>query len=68
MGGVGTGINLERAMKLGDRRWSHHYKDHVDSSYLHYLQRKQMEVGYTFNYDANLNNITIEKGSITVLS
>jgi riboflavin synthase len=44
----GDYINLERAMKLGDR---------LDG---HIVQ------GHTFSYDASLNNITIEKGSITV--
>ena len=60
-------VNIERAMKLGDRLDGHIVQGHVyqiavcteiienDGSWI-----------FTFSYDSNANNITIEKGSITV--
>lgn len=60
-------VNLERAMKLGDRLDGHIVQGHVDQT----AQCKNIENQdgswiFTFEYDATLNNITIEKGSITV--
>jgi riboflavin synthase len=60
-------INLERAMKLGDRLDGHIVQGHVDQIG---ICKSIEEAGgswyYTFEYDENLNNLTIEKGSITV--
>ena len=60
-------INLERAMKLGDRLDGHIVQGHVDQVG---ICKEIIEANgswyYTFQYDENLNNITIEKGSITV--
>jgi riboflavin synthase len=60
-------INLERAMKLGDRLDGHIVQGHVDQIG---ICKSVIEANgswyYTFEYDATLNNITIEKGSITV--
>jgi riboflavin synthase len=60
-------INIERAMKIGDRLDGHIVQGHVDQT------AKCIEISeengswlYTFDYDKNHNNITIEKGSITV--
>ncbi|WP_053972063.1 riboflavin synthase [Mangrovimonas sp. ST2L15] len=63
----GDYVNLERAMKLGDRLDGHIVQGHVDQT----AQCKNIENQdgswiFTFEYDATLNNITIEKGSITV--
>ena len=60
-------VNLERAMKLGDRLDGHIVQGHVDQIG---ICKKVTETNgswhYTFEYDADLKNITIEKGSITV--
>lgn len=64
---VGKVVNLERAMKLGDRLDGHLVQGHVDQV------GKCLEVAdesgswrYTFGFDPDLGNLVIEKGSITV--
>lgn len=60
-------INLERAMKLGDRLDGHIVQGHVDQiGICKSIEETNGSWKYTFQYDASLNNITIEKGSITV--
>jgi len=60
-------INLERAMKLGDRLDGHIVQGHVDqTAKCVFVETQNGSWVYTFEYDASLNNITIEKGSITV--
>ena len=60
-------VNLERAMKLGDRLDGHIVQGHVDQTGTCIaIQETNGSWLYTFEYDAKLNNITIEKGSITV--
>jgi riboflavin synthase len=64
---VGDRVNLERAMKLGDRLDGHIVQGHVDQTGTCVVAKEaQGSWLYTFEYDATLNNITIEKGSITV--
>ena len=64
---VGDAINLERAMKLGDRLDGHIVQGHVDQiGTCTDIQEVNGSWYYTFEYDETLNNITIEKGSITV--
>ncbi|MEQ3663830.1 MULTISPECIES: riboflavin synthase [unclassified Olleya] len=60
-------VNIERAMKLGDRLDGHIVQGHVDQTAL-CIEAKETNGSwlYTFKYDPELNNITIEKGSITV--
>ena len=60
-------VNLERAMKLGDRLDGHIVQGHVDQIG-NCIVAKETNGSwyYTFEYDAALENITIEKGSITV--
>lgn len=64
---IGDVINLERAMKLGDRLDGHIVQGHVDQT-AECINIKETNGSwlYTFKYDSLLNNITIEKGSITV--
>ena len=64
---IGDAINLERAMKLGDRLDGHIVQGHVDQTGT-CIAAEQTDGSwlYTFEYDPTLNNITIEKGSITV--
>lgn len=60
-------VNLERAMKLGDRLDGHIVQGHVDQTAVcTSIKEENGSWVFTFKYDASLNNITIEKGSITV--
>ena len=64
---VGDVINLERAMKLGDRLDGHIVQGHVDQTGVcTSIEEANGSWIFTFQYDASLTNITIEKGSITV--
>ncbi len=60
-------INLERAMKLGDRLDGHIVQGHIDQIG---TCKSVIETDgswlFTFEYNAIYKNITIEKGSITV--
>jgi len=64
---VGDSVNLERAMKLGDRLDGHIVQGHVDQTGT-CIEAEETNGSwhYTFEYDQTLNNLTIEKGSITV--
>lgn len=63
----GDSVNLERAMKLGDRLDGHIVQGHVDQiGTCIATNETNGSWSYTFQYDDALNNITIEKGSITV--
>jgi riboflavin synthase len=64
---IGDKVNIERAMKLGDRLDGHMVQGHVDQTAVcSSIQEKSGSWEFTFEYDSALNNITIEKGSITV--
>jgi riboflavin synthase len=64
---IGAAVNLERAMKLGDRLDGHIVQGHVDQiGICKAIKEANGSWYYTFEYDPNLNNLTIEKGSITV--
>lgn len=64
---IGGIVNLERGMKLGDRLDGHIVQGHVDQTGTCIdIQDAEGSTYYTFEYDSSLNNITIEKGSITV--
>ena len=64
---VGHIVNLERGMKVGDRLDGHIVQGHVDQiATCKAVAETDGSWKYTFNYDSSLNNITIEKGSITV--
>jgi riboflavin synthase len=64
---VNDKVNLERAMKLGDRLDGHIVQGHVDqTATCTKITEENGSWVFTFNYDTSLNNITIEKGSITV--
>ena len=64
---IGDEINLERAMKLGDRLDGHIVQGHVDQKgNCTSFEETNGSWYFTFEYDPSLNNITIEKGSITV--
>ncbi len=64
---VGGLVNLERAMKLGDRLDGHMVQGHVDQT-ARCIEAKTQDGSwfYTFEYDKSPDHITIEKGSITI--
>ncbi|MEC8683318.1 MAG: riboflavin synthase [Bacteroidota bacterium] len=60
-------VNLERAMILGSRLDGHIVQGHVDQTAT--CINKENKDGswiFTFSYNLDLNNVTIEKGSITI--
>ena len=60
-------LNLERAIKLGDRLDGHMVQGHVDQTGTCMgITDANGSWVFTFAYDPALSNITIEKGSITV--
>lgn len=64
---IGDKVNLERAMVLGDRLDGHIVQGHVDQTAI--CTKVTEEKGswmFTFKYDDLKENMTIEKGSITV--
>jgi riboflavin synthase len=64
---VGDKINLERAMVLGSRLDGHIVQGHVDQTgKCIAVAEKDGSWFFTFEYDTAHNNVTIEKGSITV--
>ncbi|WP_372757054.1 riboflavin synthase [Mariniflexile sp.] len=64
---IGSKVNLERAMKLGERLDGHIVQGHVDQTAVcTNIEEANGSWVFTFNYDTAFNNITIEKGSITI--
>tara|TARA_B100001063_G_C16733586_1_gene540706 strand:+ start:37 stop:621 length:585 start_codon:yes stop_codon:yes gene_type:complete len=64
---VGSIINVERGLKLGDRLDGHIVQGHIDQVGK-CIGVKSLNGSwlFDFDYDPILNNITIEKGSVTV--
>lgn len=64
---VGDPVNLERGMKLGDRLDGHIVQGHVDQTAIcKSVTETNGSWEYNFEYNPELQNITIEKGSITI--
>ena len=64
---VNHSVNLERAMILGTRLDGHIVQGHVDqTAKCINIEQKDGSWVFTFEYDSVLNNVTIEKGSITI--
>lgn len=64
---VGQLINLERAMILGSRLDGHIVQGHVDQTGVcSGLKEEDGSWVFTFTYDPDKSNVTIEKGSITI--
>ena len=63
----GDRVNLERGMQLGARLDGHIVQGHVDQTAV-CVSKQSLEGSsyFRFRYDAGLQNVTIEKGSITV--
>jgi len=63
----GDFVNLERGMQLGARLDGHIVQGHVDqTARCINIEKQNGSTIFTFQYDAILGNITIEKGSITI--
>ncbi len=63
----GDMVNLERGLKLGDRLDGHMVQGHVDQvGICTEIKTEQGSWIYSFEYDASIGNVTIEKGSVTV--
>tara|TARA_B100001540_G_scaffold64000_1_gene57522 strand:- start:1627 stop:2208 length:582 start_codon:yes stop_codon:yes gene_type:complete len=63
---IGDKINIERAMKLGDRLDGHMVQGHVDQvAKCSNIKEENGSFIFTFNYESS-NNITVRKGSICV--
>lgn len=64
---LGSLINLERAMKLGDRLDGHMVQGHIDQTArcVENITKDGSWI-FTFDYDKQSDHITIEKGSITI--
>lgn len=64
---VGDQINLERAMKMNARLDGHIVQGHVDQvAICTQIEDQEGSTYYTFSYEPTFENITIEKGSISV--
>lgn len=64
---LGEAVNLELAMVLGSRLDGHIVQGHVDQTGVcNAIAQKEGSHIFTFTYDASNNNVTIEKGSITI--
>jgi len=64
---VGSLVNLERCLRVGDRLDGHIVQGHVDQTAV-CVDVKEADGSwmFTFEYDASKNNITVEKGSICI--
>ncbi|RMA66047.1 riboflavin synthase [Ulvibacter antarcticus] len=64
---VGSKVNLERAMKLGDRLDGHMVQGHIDEvGVCKKIEDCDGSWSYTFSYQSEQGNTTVEKGSITI--
>jgi len=63
----GYEVNLERSMSMGERLDGHIVQGHVDQT-AECIKVEELDGSwkYTFEYDKSKNNITVEKGSISV--
>ena len=60
-------VNLERCMPANGRFDGHIVQGHVDQTAI-CVERKELNGSwlFTFKYDANKGNLTVEKGSVTI--
>lgn len=64
---IGSEVNLERCMKLGDRLDGHIVQGHVDQTgTVTKVEPLDGSWKFHFEYNPSLSNITVEKGSITI--
>jgi len=64
---INDSVNLERAMKLGERLDGHIVQGHVDQvATCTSIVEENGSWIFSFEYDISKGNVTIEKGSITI--
>ncbi len=64
---IGSKVNLERSLKLGDRLGGHIVNGHVDGvGKLESIQRRGKSIELWFSLPKGLSTYVVEKGSITV--
>jgi len=64
---IGSVVNLERSMKLGERLDGHIVQGHVDqTATCSQIKTEDGSTYFTFQYDKKYKNVTIEKGSVTI--
>lgn len=64
---IGSLVNLERCMLMGGRLDGHIVQGHVDqTATCTAVEDANGSWIYTFEYDASMGNVTIEKGSVSV--
>ena len=64
---ISDNVNLERGMKLGDRLDGHIVQGHVDeTATCKSISNENGSTIFTFSYNEKSDNVTIEKGSITI--
>jgi len=64
---IGSKVNLERSMKMDSLLDGHLVQGHVDQTAVcKEVREAEGSWYYVFEYDPNLGNITVEKGSVSV--
>ncbi len=64
---VGTQVNLERALRMGDRLGGHFVTGHVDcTGVIAYLRSAGESLELAVDYDRKYDALVIEKGSVAV--
>lgn len=64
---VGSVVNLERCMQMNGRLDGHIVQGHVDQTgTIASIEEKDGSWFFKINYDTNLGNVTVEKGSVCV--
>jgi riboflavin synthase len=64
---TGSKINLERALKVGDRLGGHFVTGHIDcTGIVDYVRKAGESLELAIKYDANNDRLVIEKGSIAI--
>lgn len=64
---VGTSVNLERALRVGDRLDGHFVQGHVDGvGVLRSRQESARDVRFTFTIPEDIARMTLPRGSITL--
>jgi riboflavin synthase len=64
---IGTAINLERALKVGDRLGGHFVSGHIDDTgVVDYLKPVGESLELAVKFDPSFNNLVVDKGSISI--
>ena len=64
---IGSSVNLERSLKIGDRLDGHFVQGHVDQTALcKKIENKEGSHVFTFQFNDNNAGLIVDKGSITI--